>query len=459
MRTSLFALRNEFRNKLGRLSSAIYLTSVLIFIVFLFPTLSQAVPAPPNEECVDAENIFDGTTFYDSTGASSSPPAFICAGGGSDIWYIYTPTCTGTVQIDTNGSGYDTALEAIAGTNCNDLTNVIQCNDDGGTGFDSRLEFTVTQGVSFLVRVGGFNDASGSGQVNIECVPFPPNDECTDSIEVFNGSNPFDNIAATPQNSPTDPPMCVTASKDVWFDYRATCTGDVIFSTCNTATFDTVLEIFDGDNCNNLSSLNCNDDNCPGFRSEFTQSLVEGDRYLIRVASFGSGFSGGGDLEIVPQQGCKESPCFFKKNALNGITVRNGSPNKKVRVVWGFKKGKGSLSGTKCDGLSLGIKPNQSLATIKMNNQGNKNNGTIYIPSTSAKKGFIQMVDLKTCEAGEVRKVILVADSPPPGGCVYTFDNPPINGADALLFPLEDGPLPEKSPEEKIPLPDDPVKQ
>ena len=157
---------------------------------------------------------------------------------------------------------------------------------------------------------------------------------------------------------------------------------------------------------------------------------MQGENYLVRVGGWGSD-TGNGELEITPQENCTivnddKKPCYFKKGADNAIAIKNGTPKKRVRINWGFKKGNGELDGTKCDGLPLKINPNESLATFRMNGNGNKNNGKLYVPHTSANKAFMQGVDLKTCEAGPRKKIILTNGTPPAdGGCMYDFGSEP----------------------------------
>ena len=218
--------------------------------------------------------------------------------------------------------------------------------------------------------------------------------------------------------------------QDIWYTYKATCTGDVLFSLCNDGAlpptdYDTLMDIYDTANCNNIgpgTELNCSEDECSvGFQSVFTQSVVEGKTYILRVGGFSTG-EGTGHIEIDPQENCLvEQTCTLKQNAYNKISIRNATPNKRVKVVWGFQNGKGTLSGGRCDGVPLGIKLYEPLAKVKMNNDGNKN-AKIFIPPTSANKAFLQMVDLKTCTPGPVMKAILT-DGTPRGGCVYMFDD------------------------------------
>lgn len=255
----------------------------------------------------------------------------------------------------------------------------------------------------------------------------PPNDMCSGSTEVFNGLNPFTNIGATPASYPSVPPFpnsCPSASKDVWFDYTATCTGDVSFTLCGAADFDTVMEFFDSNNCAGFtgSSAVCNDDSCDTVESAFIHSVVQGDTYLMRIGSYQNEAGGEGELGIVPLESCVEgSTCVFQRNALNPIRVRNATPNKRVLVVFGYKKGAATLSSTKCAGTALGIKPYRPLAKLKMDGTGDLNNGVFYVPNAGVSHAYMQMVDLKTCTAGLVRKVILTPDETPGDRCVYEF--------------------------------------
>ena len=161
----------------------------------------------------------------------------------------------------------------------------------------SRFQFIIQLSAITLVTVFVLAAFTHYAQA---VAPPPPNDECADSIEVFDGVNPFDNFSATPPSPPSTPPFsCTSASKDVWFDYLATCTGAVQLSLCDNTNFDTVMEIFDTDSCNNLegNSAKCNDDSC-GLQSEITQNVLEGNRYLIRIGSYSDESAGLGDLEI-----------------------------------------------------------------------------------------------------------------------------------------------------------------
>ena len=186
-------------------SSALILTMVFALSICIFPTFSKAGIPPINNDCIDALAISDGETFFDNEQATDSLPAFTCGSGGSDIWYTYNATCTGAVQVSLcDNTNYDSVVEVIDGADCGNLNTVLDCDDDGCgvVGGPSIASADVVQGQDYLIRVGGFGGAEGSGEINITCIPLPPNDLCSDSTNVFNGINPFSNILATPENPP-----------------------------------------------------------------------------------------------------------------------------------------------------------------------------------------------------------------------------------------------------------------
>jgi hypothetical protein len=154
-------------------------------------------------------------------------------------------------------------------------------------------------------------------------------DECGGAIVVGNGSNgPFNNNTAT--NSPPAWTCSGTFGNDVWFTYRATCTGATTFATCGAnLTFDTALEVFSGV-CGNLQSLGCNDDSC-GAGSQVTVATVAGQDYKVRVGGFGGnrGTFGltittancaGGSFQTLTH-GCGAVRIGYSGNAALGVTT------------------------------------------------------------------------------------------------------------------------------------------
>jgi len=270
---------------------------------------------PANDDCADATAIFDGDTAYSTIDATTDgPQSDDCMFDGQtyhDIWYAYTATCTGTLTVSTCGTtDYDSDLVVYDGTDCANLgTSLLGCNDDtsGCDGFTSMIGVPVTEGNSYLIRIGGFNDGDfGTGTVNLTCeidVPMgPPNDECDGAIDVgCNSSTLFDNTDAT--TDPTDPEFSCHFSAPgqgegtMWYTFEATHTS-ALLETNNSFVSDTLLAVYSG-TCGSLVEIACSEDEGVGLLSELCATgLNVGETYYVQVASFSASSQGMIQLDI-----------------------------------------------------------------------------------------------------------------------------------------------------------------
>lgn len=151
--------------------------------------------APENDLCVDATCVSDGVPLVGSTtGATGSDITSCTSNDTLDVWHTYTPSVSGNVTIDTFGaaSNYDTALAVFDGCGGSELA----CNDDT-SGLLSQVTVNMTAGVEYLIRVSGYNGASGTYELLVSgggggCAP-------TDSVTVTspNGGESISRGAAT----------------------------------------------------------------------------------------------------------------------------------------------------------------------------------------------------------------------------------------------------------------------
>lgn len=167
-----------------------------------------------NDSCQNALPIGLGNTAFNTTGASTDgvpSAAGQCNDFGqpdthNDIWYIYTATQSGALQVTTcaqlgGQANYDTdlvlySMSAPGGNVCPPLdTARIACNDDDpnnpcGTAapFASTLVGQVTAGQQYRLRVGGWGASDfGPGVVNLSLQNFAcgngniePGEQCDD---------------------------------------------------------------------------------------------------------------------------------------------------------------------------------------------------------------------------------------------------------------------------------------
>ena len=284
-----------------------------------------------NDDCADALPIVDGLTAFNTNDATTDGPenpAGICNDFGStqtanDIWFDYTAICDGELLVttceDLGGSAeYDSDLVLYDGHECPvDNDRLLGCNDDdpdnpcGTDSFHSTVRIPVVAGQAIKIRVGGWgaNDR-GPGVLLVDCSP--PNDDCADALPIADGLNPYDTSGAS-----TDGPVHAACQydgqlyNDIWFDYTATCTGDLLVTTCTDlggfAGYDTDLAVYEGTDCpvTDERLLGCNDDDsgnpcgqAPPWASTVVVPVIAGQSYKIRVGGFGPADAGPGELLI-----------------------------------------------------------------------------------------------------------------------------------------------------------------
>jgi len=156
--------------------------------------------------------------------------------------------------------------------------------------------------------MGGVSQGAGTTCAGIICPPPPAtNDECDIGIvEIFDGSTPvsLDTATSSGQVACGDFPFGgaanATVNNDLWFEYTATCTGQLFVDTCGTAD-DTRLAVYDVD-CAAINGgalpVECNDDHGNATEADTGNTcadtlsaalsfpVVQGQTYIIRVGSF-----------------------------------------------------------------------------------------------------------------------------------------------------------------------------
>lgn len=135
------------------------------------------VEPTPHDSCANSLPIGEGSFAYDTSDATTDGPAepAMCNFSGdtqvgSDLWYCYTPTCTGAATVSTCNSGYNTKIAAYAGCGCPSPGSAIACNDTSCSGDRASVTFAVEACGSYLIRVGGFQDAKGVGELAVTCL-------------------------------------------------------------------------------------------------------------------------------------------------------------------------------------------------------------------------------------------------------------------------------------------------
>jgi hypothetical protein len=126
-------------------------------------------PCPLNDSCEDATPIGEVIDLPFDTSLAMFDGLGTCM-SGPNLWYCYTPACTGLATISLCGSSYDTKLAVYEGCSCDALGPQLGCNDDF-CGPQSELTIPVFPAQEYLIEVGGHGTAHGPGILNVACTP------------------------------------------------------------------------------------------------------------------------------------------------------------------------------------------------------------------------------------------------------------------------------------------------
>ena len=165
----------------------------------------SATAAQASDQCSDAPTITPTTAAvfpFTTVGATAETIPGVCDGAvdtGPDVWFRYVAPLHGSVVCNTCGCTFDSILRVFASCAAAPLGAQIACNDDfclntSGLNRASQVTFRVIAGEDYLIRISGFNGASGSGNLNFSFAP-----DCTADFNHSGGKEVqdiFDFLAA-----------------------------------------------------------------------------------------------------------------------------------------------------------------------------------------------------------------------------------------------------------------------
>ncbi len=292
-----------------------------------------AAPSATGDPCSNpipfVGSSMTGCTTFATTDIKAS-----CDNGANDspdVWYSWTPSCSGNAIIDTVGSAFDTILSVHSSCPSGVLggifsTHTITCNDDAsGFGHDSLVTLDYVAGTTYLIRVGGYNGAKGDFNLRINQWQSPSNDSCSSPITVTSGNAyTFSNCKATTDSGVVGTCMAHGVN-DVWYRFTPSVTGVLNIDTCG-SNFDTILALYNTGTCptqaNGATQVACNDDigaghPCGHLTSAISTTILGGFPYLIRIAGYDTGLPiGDGVLNLSFVPNC---PADFNQNGVLNV--------------------------------------------------------------------------------------------------------------------------------------------
>jgi len=165
---------------------------------------------------------------------------------------------------------------------------------------------------------GGTYRGDGTDCATTDCAAVEPGDTCEVAIEVFDGDTAFDTTLMT---AGADLPTCAedvnfgweTPTRDIWLMWTASETADYDITTCDAASYDTAMAVYEGD-CSNQVACSGDaeaDGACQLYYAAVVLSATAGETYYIRIGGWQEGDFGPGTLGIAVVPPPAPGACCF----------------------------------------------------------------------------------------------------------------------------------------------------
>jgi hypothetical protein len=123
---------------------------------------------------------YNGSQIFNTAYAGRDPlePQHCGVAGGSSYWFAYQPPAAGLVEIDSNGSSFDTLLAVYTYTpplnGYQDLVQVTCDDNSGANGSASRVQFNCERDRMYLIVLDGAQGSRGLAHLNYRLTTAPP---------------------------------------------------------------------------------------------------------------------------------------------------------------------------------------------------------------------------------------------------------------------------------------------
>ena len=243
------------------------------------------LPPPPNDLCSGAITISSGSTCITTTGtldaATYTAQAGACgasSGNRNDVWYSFVAqSLRPTISLSSAPS--QASLQLFSGT-CGSLTSV-QCAVNNTT---LTASSNLTIGATYYIRVWSDNNTSGTFDICV--VDPPPNDECSNAVNlaVTFACNNIPGILsyATASSIPLGGGCTGPLTSDVWYKFTAVNnTARVALSSVSGIT-GARIEVLTG-TCSGFTTVACG-----ASPLDLNGILTAGTTYYVRVYNTGA---------------------------------------------------------------------------------------------------------------------------------------------------------------------------
>jgi hypothetical protein len=270
-------------------------TLTLVSLVFALAAAPAHAEPPSNDGFEQAAPLGEPPVAVPGTvaGATREPdePRHARAESPETVWYVYRPSQSSTIAVDTCEATFDTVLAVYTGSSLNGLSEVGSNDDLCRLG--SRVRFAATAGETYRIAVASLatrsEESAGAPldfRLRLSEAPRPANDAFTRAKPVAL----FDTISGETWDATKElgEPRHGPSGKSVWFRYRARRSEQVIAETAGSQ-FDTVLAVYRGRSVNALRLVAQDDDGGSEATSLVRFNVKKGLTYYIALDGFALG--------------------------------------------------------------------------------------------------------------------------------------------------------------------------
>jgi hypothetical protein len=199
----------------------------------------------------------------------------------NSIWYKWTAPSSGTVEINTDGTNFDTSISVYTGTGV-DFASLTSVAEDIDT-----VTLTVVSGTTYYIAVDTLFGDTGNINLSIISTDPPANDNFANATVItgFPVSVAGNSTFATMQTGEQSNLGATQTTHSVWYSWTAPTTGLVTIDTIGSS-FDTTIGVYTGTTLTNLSLLAADDQSGGNNTSLLSLNVVSGQLYYISVSSW-----------------------------------------------------------------------------------------------------------------------------------------------------------------------------
>lgn len=259
----------------------------VLLAAFAWPCGAQ----PANDHFTDAQALVGNFAFAEGSNTDASLDQNEPQVHSTDftVWYSWQAPASGTVNIFTDGSTFDTVLSVFTGGSISQLVCVAD-NDDEDSSTASLVVFNADAGTTYYIQVGGYGDASGDIALSLICAGACVTNDNFGQARLVSG--PSGRVYGSSVKSTVEVGEPGTVSgyggHSIWYRWIAPYSGNWAFST-DMSGFDTVLGVYTGKTVSSLVTLSFNDDQDvarKACRSRVRFGAIANEEYYILVDGY-----------------------------------------------------------------------------------------------------------------------------------------------------------------------------